>query len=164
MNYQSAFNYLVDDLEGNSGKPSVYGDTFGINPGNWRLYAKKHSIRNSIPSRLDAFNYYRSEWWDLLQCEKLPDGIDFCLFQWAVNCGPSSAIKDLQLCAGCVADGIIGPNTIKAIHSFDPKKIMSCFLSRQYSAYEKDAKENPDAPLIGWENRVTKVKSIVGLV
>lgn len=162
MNYQEAFNYLVDDLEGDSGKPSIYGDTFGINPGNWNLYAKKKRIRRSIPTRVDAFGYYSSEWWLKFKCDQLPDGIDFCLFEWIVNHGPEG-IKDLQVCLGVEPDGIIGPETVRAAHEANRIKVINCFLSRQSDRYIADAKKDPNEPLGGWEDRIKMVRKIVGM-
>lgn len=163
MTYQEAFNYLVDDLEGNSGKPSIYGDVFGISPLNWKFYARRNGIPDSYPSRKDAYHYYRDEWWDKFYCGDLPDGLDFCLFQWIVNHGPSG-VKDLQVCLGVSPDGFIGPETMQAAKDAERKKVMTCFLNRQAAWYEDDARKQPDAPLVGWESRVEKVKKIVGMV
>lgn len=65
MRYQDAFNYLVDDLEGDSGKPSFYGDTFGINSVNWNLCWKWNGLHNLTPTHLDAFQFYKLEYWTL---------------------------------------------------------------------------------------------------
>ena len=162
MTFQEAFNYLVDDLEGASGKPSIYGDTFGINPGNWNLYAKKKGIRQSVPTRVDDFGYYNAEWWLPFKCDQLPNGIDFCLFEWIVNHGPVG-IKDLQVCVGVAPDGIMGPETIRAAHEANAMKVINCFLNRQKAWYIDDSKRNPDAPLVGWEDRIDKIRKIVGL-
>ena len=161
MTFQEAFNYLVDDLEGDSGKPSVYGDTFGINPGNWNLYAKKKGIRRSIPTRVDAFGYYSSEWWLPFKCDQLPDGIDFCLFEWIVNHGPEG-IKDLQVCLGVEPDGIVGPETVRAAHEANAMKVINCFLSRQIDHYKREYSANPSLPLEGWLDRISKIRKIVG--
>ena len=163
MTYQEAFNYLVDDLEGDSGKPSVYGDTFGIEPGNWTLYAKKRGIRRSLPTRVDAFGYYSAEWWLPFKCDQLPDGIDFVLFEWAINHGPS-AVKDLQVCLGVTPDGIMGPETMRSAHEVNRNKVINCILNRQSAWYQDDAKRKPDAPLVGWEDRIEKIRKIVGVV
>ena len=162
MQYLDAFNALVDDLEGDSGKPSQWGDVFGIQPDNWKRYAKKEGISRTIPTRSDAYAYYRTEWWLRYRCEDLPDKLDFSFFQWIVNRGPA-AIVDLQLCLGVAPDGILGPETLSAGRRCDPVKASLCLLNRQLAWYEADFKSNPDAPLIGWEDRVAKVRKILGL-
>ena len=162
MTFQEAFNYLVDDLEGDSGKPSVYGDTFGINPGNWNLYAKKKGIRRSVPTRVDAFGYYNAEWWTPFKCEQLPNGIDFCVFEWIVNHGPEG-IKDLQVCLGVEPDGIVGPETVRAAHESNAMKVINCFLSRQIDHYKREYSANPSLPLEGWLDRISKIRKIVGV-
>ena len=77
------------------------------------------------------------------------------------NEGP--AVKDLQLCVGATPDGVIGPETVKAVKSKDPEKVIECLLNRQIHWYIRDAEVNADAPLLGWGNRVTRVKQILGL-
>lgn len=166
MTFEEAVSHLTDDLEGDSGQPSVYGDTYGIDPQTWKLWAAPRNIHDSVPSRSDATDFYRSAYWDPLHCGDLPDGLDFALFEWAVNGeGPGrsgKAVKDLQLCLGVAPDGIMGPETLGAACGGNHQKILACFLSRQVQWYLEDARENPDTPLLGWENRVRKTCLITG--
>ncbi|OOH80804.1 glycosyl hydrolase 108 family protein [Leptospirillum ferriphilum] len=162
MQYLDAFNALVDDLEGNSGKPSQWGDVFGIQPDNWKRYAKKEGISRTVPTRSDAYAYYRTEWWLPYRCEDLPDKLDFAFFQWLVNHGPS-AIKDLQLCLGVAPDGILGPETLSAGRRCDPVKSSICLLNRQRVFYEQDARANAHAPLAGWDDRIRKTCLLLGI-
>lgn len=167
MNYQRAFNYLVDNLEGDSGKPSVYGDTYGIKPSTWDEWCKSLHVSPTPITRAGAYSFYRESYWLPLGCDNLPHGLDFCLFEWAVNGeGPGrrgQAVRDLQTCLGVLPDGIMGPETLHAATSCDRTKTMTLFLARQVGQYIDDAKKNPDAPLVGWENRVRKTCKIVGV-
>ncbi len=166
MHFSKAFDYLVGDLEGDSGKPSIYGDTYGIEPETWAAWQKAQNTNDPI-SQMGAYHFYRESYWLPLGCESLPDGLDFCVFEWAVNGeGPGrvgKAVMDLQLCVGSTPDGIMGPETIRAARSADTRKVMVCYLSKQVAFYKDDAKKNPDAPLVGWENRVERVCKLVGL-
>ena len=163
MDYQSAFRFLVDDLEGDSGTASVYGDTYGIEPQNWKLYCLKHGD-NVVPiTRGGATHFYYDEYWVPLRCNEISSGLDFCLFEWAVNHGSFGAVKSLQICVGCTPDGLIGPITINAVRQANTAKVTALFLARQVDWYKSDALANPDAPLVGWDNRVRKVCKIVGI-
>lgn len=39
---------------------------------------------------------YRKQYWDEANCGRLPAGLDYAVFDYGVNSGPSRAIKDLQ--------------------------------------------------------------------
>ena len=52
------------------------------------------------------------------KCYLLPSGLDLAVFDWAVNSGPGRAIKKLQKMIGTVADGGIGPNTLRTLEEY----------------------------------------------
>ena len=58
---------------------------------------------------------YKQDYWDKIMGDDLPNGVDFCVFDWAVNSGPSRAAKALQKASRVKADGIIGPRTLLAV-------------------------------------------------
>ena len=58
---------------------------------------------------------YRGRFWNRACCEDLPAGLDFCVFDYAVNSGPKQAVVTLQRVLGLKADGVIGPLTLAAI-------------------------------------------------
>ena len=39
---------------------------------------------------------YKKGYWDKIKGDELPSGLDFCVFDWAVNSGPGRAAKALQ--------------------------------------------------------------------
>jgi lysozyme family protein len=64
--------------------------------------------------RAEAGAIYRRLYWDAVRADDLPDGVDLALFDFAVNAGPSRAVRTLQTVLGCPADGTVGPITIAA--------------------------------------------------
>lgn len=68
---------------------------------------------------------YEKNYWNAVKANDLPSGVDFSVFDWAVNSGPRRAIQGLQKAVGSTADGLIGPNTLKAVASADPISIIS---------------------------------------
>jgi len=57
---------------------------------------------------------YRRKYWDKVKGDDLPAGVDYCVFDAAVNSGPGRAIKWLQRACSVTTDGVIGPLTLKA--------------------------------------------------
>jgi lysozyme family protein len=59
---------------------------------------------------------YKKSYWDKAKCDALPSGVDYAIFDMAVNSGTSRAARTLQQALGLIDDGIIGPNTLAAIN------------------------------------------------
>ena len=69
----------------------------------------------------DVAPIYRKNYWDKLKGDDLPSGLDLCVFDFGVNAGPGRAAKYLQTMIGTVADGGIGPNTLKKVDEYVEK-------------------------------------------
>lgn len=57
---------------------------------------------------------YKSNYWDALNGDNLPSGVDYAVFDFGVNSGVHRAAVLLQTVLGVVQDGAIGPATIAA--------------------------------------------------
>lgn len=66
----------------------------------------------------DVEPIYKKNYWDRVKAESLPGGLDLCVFDFGVNAGTGRAAKYLQTMIGTVADGGIGPNTLKALANY----------------------------------------------
>lgn len=60
---------------------------------------------------------YKFQYWDKVQGDFLPVGVDYAVFDFAVNSGVSRAAKYLQAVLGVAQDGQIGAKTLAAITS-----------------------------------------------
>lgn len=72
----------------------------------------KREVRNLRVE--EAGEIYRSKYWDKIKGDHLPDGLDLVTFDGGINSGPSRGIRWLQKGLGVVADGRVGPLTLKA--------------------------------------------------
>ncbi|WIY52470.1 glycoside hydrolase family 108 protein [Devosia sp. YIM 151766] len=70
-------------------------------------------------TKAEALEIYRAQYWDTVRGDLLPTGLDYAVFDYAVNSGPARAAKDLQRELGVSADGIIGSITLEAIRRVD---------------------------------------------
>ena len=89
----------------------------------------------------DVAPIYKKGYWDKMKGDQLPNGLDLCVFDFGVNAGPGRAAKYLQTMIGTVADGGIGPNTLKAVAEYVEKhgieKSIENYQEARQSYYEK---------------------------
>lgn len=71
------------------------------------------SVRRIAPDEIAAI--YRAQYWRAVRADDLPPGLDYCLFDAAVNSGPAQAAKWLQRALGTAPDGQIGTLTLAAL-------------------------------------------------
>jgi len=66
----------------------------------------------------DVAPIYEKNYWGRLKCDDIPSGLDLCVFDFGVNAGTGRSAKYLQTMIGTVADGGIGPNTLKTLGEY----------------------------------------------
>ena len=76
---------------------------------------------------------YKAKYWDKIKGDDLPAGVDYVVFDAAVNSGPGRAAKWLQACVGVEPDGGIGPKTLAAVAGFGAKDLIEDYSKRRLS-------------------------------
>ena len=104
----------------------------------------------------DVAPLYKAKYWDKIKGDELPDGVDYIVFDCAINSGPGRAIKFLQGCVGVDMDGAIGPKTLAAVRAADAKALVEDYAKRRLSFLQ-------DLPTWGtfgkgWGRRVAEVQ------
>lgn len=74
---------------------------------------------------------YKFQYWDRVQGDLLPSGVDYAVFDFAVNSGVGRASKYLQAVVGTAQDGVIGARTLAAIDS--PTRVINALCDRRMS-------------------------------
>ena len=112
------------------------------------------TMRNLTPEQVAPI--YKAKYWMACYAPQLKVGIDYLMFDAAVNMGPGRAVKLMQECIGCVPDGIIGPRTFQLLDQKKPEDIVDAFSKRKTSYYES----LKTFPVFGkgWLKRVEDVK------
>ena len=105
----------------------------------------------------DVGPLYRQKYWNKVCADDLPAGVDYVVFDAAINSGPGRAAKWLQACVGVEPDGGIGPKTLAAVRAFNPKQLIDDYSKRRLSFLM-------DLPTWetfgrGWARRVDEVKT-----
>jgi lysozyme family protein len=106
-------------------------------------------------TKAEARLIYKAWYWDKIKLDQMPAGVDWAVFDFSINSGPSRAIKGLQTTLGVKADGVLGAVTMSKIASKAPRDIVHgitlyrrAFVRRlpNYPTFKK-----------GWERRITRV-------
>jgi lysozyme family protein len=92
----------------------------------------------------------KSQYWDVYQCDQFDPRIAFAVFDAAYNGGAPA--KWLQQAAGATPDGVIGAQTVAAVRSADPLKIIMRFTAYRLK-YLGNLKIWPVFGR-GWSNRI----------
>jgi len=75
-------------------------------------------------TRPDVEPIYLQNYWNKCMCHSLPSGLDWAVFDWAVNSGPARASKALQTAVKTTVDGSIGPMTLRKVEQHNPRDII----------------------------------------
>jgi hypothetical protein len=160
-NFNKCLN-LVLQSEGlyvdNSKDPG--GETMrGVTRNAWAGWLKR-PIEDGEMAKLtveDVTPFYKALYWDKTYCDELPVGVDYIIFDAAVNMGSGQSVKLLQEALGCFPDGVLGPNTLNAIEDANPISIVNNFSTEKEDFY----KQLKTFPIFGkgWLNRVEQVKT-----
>lgn len=103
---------------------------------------------------------YKKKYWDACKCDELPLGIDYLVFDYAVNAGVGRSCKALQSAVGTTPDGAIGPQTLQAVAN--TPDLIDKFSDEKVRFY----KSLPTFSVFGngWLNRVEHVKQNASLM
>ena len=80
---------------------------------------------------------YRQEYWNRVNGNDLPSGVDWAVFDWAVNSGTGRAARMVQRCVGVNADGAIGPLTLAAVRGHGDTRLIEQLTQRRQAFYER---------------------------
>lgn len=86
-------------------------------------------VKGLAPHTVEAI--YRKNYWDRVEGDNLPSGVDLVGFDGAVNSGVSRGAKWIQSAAGATADGKIGPKSLLAISLKDPEAIVKSACAKR---------------------------------
>lgn len=138
--------------ETNKGVTKAVYDAYRLRKG-----LPKRSVKMITDAELNSI--YTDGYWDKVDADALPAGIDYMVYDFAVNSGPSRAVKALQRLVGAGVDGIIGDDTITktcAMAADDEEKLIREYCEARL-AWMKTLKTWKTFGT-GWQRRVMGAK------
>ena len=94
----------------------------------------EQEMRDLTPD--DVAPIYKKNYWDRVKGDYVPSGVDWCLYDWAVNSGSGRPAKAVQRAVGATPDGVIGKQTVGLIMEKDPKYIIDYVYTVRQAFYE----------------------------
>jgi lysozyme family protein len=127
--YDEALRRLLVHEGGYSNHPSDPGGPtkFGIMLADYRRYVKRNATAADVRVMQvgEAKAIYRAKYWNAMRCDELAAGIDYCLFDYAVNSGTGRAPKVLQRLLGCPVTGGMNDATVRLANARDAKRLIA---------------------------------------
>jgi len=162
MAFDEALNRLIGHEGGYVNNPADPGGATmkGVTLATYREYKRnphitKDELRNISDAELS--DLYKKGYWDKCRCDDLPSGVDYLVFDAAVNMGAGRSSKLLQESVGVTPDGGIGPITLAAVSSANGDNLIEEFSQRKEAFY----RSLPTFETFGkgWLNRVASTKA-----
>jgi lysozyme family protein len=164
-NFDASFARIIKSEGGYVNDPADRGGetNLGVTIGAWGAYLG----RAIQPGEMKALTvdtvkpFYKSMYWDKVKGDDLPVGVDYAVFDFAVNAGVGRAAKFLQRAVGAVDDAVIGPGTLALVAKTTPGKLLENFAKQKEAFYNTLAEKNPTQQkfLKGWLARVDHVQT-----
>jgi len=102
-----------------------------------------------------AMGIAQNQYWDTVQADKLPEEIRYLVFDGAFNSGVRQSVKWLQRACKVDDDGVIGPQTLAALHKNDPNVLKMRICAQRLEFLTDLSSFNVFGK--GWTRRVAKI-------
>lgn len=102
---------------------------------------------------------YKKQYWDAVQGDLLPQGVDYVVMDGAVNSGPAQSIKWLQRALGVKADGVIGQATLGALEAINDMDALIAKILKRREVFLRALRTFKTFGK-GWMSRVSQVLKI----
>jgi len=159
-NSENAVELVLKSEGGFVNDPQDHGGAtnFGVTLKAWSEYVNREvgvqEIKDLTPLMVKPF--YKRKYWNPAGCETLPKGVDYAVFDFAVNSGVKRAIITLQKAIGADADGVLGSVTQALVKQFDPLELLDKFSEEKKKFYQGLNQPRFEK---GWLNRVATVQT-----
>ncbi|MFK0692077.1 glycoside hydrolase family 108 protein [Mesorhizobium sp. IMUNJ 23033] len=160
-NFARALALVLKSEGGWSDNPADPGGTTmkGVTLANFRRYVKADATKADLRKISDeqVGTVYRRFYWDAVAGAELPGGVDYAVFDFAVNSGPGRAAKYLQAIVGANQDGRIGPATLSAVQARPAGAVIDALCDARLAFLMR----LPTWPTFGrgWSERVGSVRA-----
>jgi len=160
-NWDRCFEMVIIHEGGYTDNPIDPGGStnWGCTKAVWEQYVGHPVTKDDIKAltKDDVKPLYKHRYWDAIHGDALPSGLDYCIFDCAINSGVNRAAKFIQEIVGVPTDGAIGNNTISAIVQINPVTLINEFSDKRQFFLESLKTFATFGK--GWTRRVQEVRN-----
>lgn len=136
-NFDKSLKYTLAWEGGYSDHPDDPGGktNFGVTAAVYNAYrrAKGLPIRHVREITMaEVKDIYKRQYWDRVQGDRLPVGLDYAMFDYAVNSGVARAASALQEVLGLKRDGVVGEITLSKIPD-EQERVVEALCRQRYA-------------------------------
>lgn len=162
-NFRNCLKHVLMHEGGFVNHPSDPGGitNLGVTKSAWEAFVghpvTEADMRALAPDMVEPF--YRERYWNVCRCDELQSGLDYLIFDVAVNSGTGRAAKFLQAQLGVAVDGSIGARTMAAykLRHGDTVQLINNIADKRQAFWES-LKTYPDFGK-GWKRRGDEVRA-----
>lgn len=114
----------------------------------------EQEMRDLTPEKVAPL--YQDLYWSRIKGDNLPAGMDYCVFDAAVNSGVARAVQWLQTCVGTEPDGSLGPATLGVVAGKLPQDLIRNYNDQRLAFLQKLPTWGTFG--LGWGRRVGEVE------
>ena len=156
----------VDDPADRGGRTNK-----GVTQATYDAYRRQHGksyVDVWLMMDMECRDIYLAQYWIPVGCGALPVGLDYCVFDTAVNSGTRRSGKLLQRALSMPpgeVDGIVGPGTYRHVQdlitSGEVEQLIPRFIQQRRQFLQDLIQRDPSQQRVakGWENRIVAVEN-----
>lgn len=139
-NFQKVMPYIFSEEGGYADNPADPGGAtnMGITIATLSAWdghqVSPEDVKEMTPAT--ATQIYQAQFWNKIDGDNLPSGLDYALFDFSVNSGPARAARMLQGILGLPEDGIIGAQTVAAANMRSTDEVINALCDARASWLE----------------------------
>jgi lysozyme family protein len=160
--YAESIRCLLASEGGYVNHPSDPGGptNFGITLADYRRYVQPDATAADVRSMKveEAKAIYREKYWRAMRCDDLPAGVDYCVFDYAVNSGTGRVPKVLQRVLGLAVTGRMDDATVAAAGEREARALIQVICDERLRFLQ--ALRTWPVFGKGWSRRVGEVRAV----
>jgi lysozyme family protein len=125
---------------------------------NWRGVVPYTNLPKSEVKNLtveEAKEIYKARYWDEVNGDLLPSGIDHVVHDYGINSGPQKAVMELQELVGVARDGVVGNKTLAAVAEKDLEALLISYMDERLKFLKRLSTWAVFGK--GWKSRIDRV-------
>lgn len=135
----------------------------GITLGTFRRFYGKDASVEQLKAITDEqwLMIFKAGYWNPWLADYIANqSIANIVVDWAWASGTRTSIKQVQRILNTAVDGIVGPKTLAAINSANPRELFDRIRSARLTFVDDIVRRNPTQArfIRGWKNRINNIK------